>query len=97
MLNQPGERDQWDELVLGFDRPSVIGAHLSPIAEQVAEFGSRLEQGVEFIDDDLDHMGYQSQDRELARLKVLDVVAKVKTAQQLLVEAQNTIVDVFPT
>ena len=97
MLNQPGERDQWDELVLSFDRPSVIGAHLSPIAEQVAEFGCRLERGVEFIDDDLDHMGYQSQDRELARLKVLDVVAKVKTAQKLLVEAQNTVVDVFPT
>ena len=98
MLNQPGERDQWDEFILSYlDRPTVIGAHLSPIAEQIAEFSSRLEQGMEFIDNDLDHMDYQSQDRELARLKILDAVAKVKTAQQLLVEAQNTIVDVFPT
>jgi len=98
MLNQPGERDQWDELILSYlDRPTVVGAHLSPIAEQIAEFGSRLEQGMEFIDNDLDHMDYQIQDRELARLKILDAVAKVKTAQQLLVEAQNTIVDVFPT
>ena len=98
MSAQLGERDLWDDLFLDlFDRPTVIGAHLSPIAEQIAEFGSRLEQGMEFIDNDLDHMDYQSQDRELARLKILDAVAKVTIAQQLLVEAQSTIVDVFPT
>ena len=52
---------------------------------------------MEFIDSDLDHAGYQSHDRELARSKALDAVAKVKAAQQLLVEAQDTIVGVFPT
>ena len=98
MSDQLGEYDLWDDLFLHlFDRPTVIGAHLSPIAEQLAEFTDRLEQGMEFIDDDLDHMDYQSLDREQARSRTLNAVAKVKTAQQLLVEAQDTIVDVFPT
>ena len=98
MSDQLGERDLWDDLFLDlFDRPTVIGAHLSPIAEQLAEFTDRLEQGMKFIDDDLDHMEYQSHDREQTRSRILEGVAKVKAAQQHLVEAQDTIVEVFPT
>ena len=88
--------DMWEELRNNmFDRPTLIGAHLSPIGEKLEDFLGKVDEAAEHLQEDLDHAGRK--DDWVARQLIESAVANIRIAAELVAGAQQAIVSVFPT
>ena len=91
--------DMWKEIQESFGGSTLIGAHLSPIGYQLGAFLADLEQARENLDADLKYSGID-EDTDLdwrVRQSIDNAIANVRIASQLVDQAQQAIVSVFPT
>ena len=104
-MDDTSREDMWKGLQKGLhsdDRLSLVGAHLSPISAQVENYLKDLEQAREHLDEDLRLVG---QGREFdsphvswpIRQSIDNAIGNVRVALQLVKQAQEAIVSVFPT
>ncbi len=88
------EEDFWKELNAGQPRMSLIGAHLSPIRGQLADYLRDLEKARKHLNEDLGDLG----DLGWPISQSIDnAIGNVRVALQLVEQAQDAIVSVFPT
>ena len=91
--------DMWKKIQERFGYPTLIGAHLSPIGYQLGAFLADLEQARENLDADLKFSGID-EDTDLdwrVRQSIDNAIGNVRIASQLVDQAQQAIVSVFPT
>ena len=91
--------DMWKKIQERFGYPTLIGAHLSPISDQLGAFLADLEQARENLDADLKFSGID-EDTDLdwrVRQSIDNAIGNVRIASQLVDQAQQAIVSVFPT
>ena len=93
--------DLWKELHRD-DRLSLVGAHLSPISAQLENYLEDLEQAREHLDEDLRLMGdgFKFDSPHVSwpiRQSIDNAIGNVRVALQLVKQAQEAIVSVFPT
>ena len=104
-VDDTSREDMWKGLQKGLhsdDRLSLVGAHLSPISAQLENYLKDLEQAREHLDEDLRLVG---QGREFdsphvswpIRQSIDNAIGNVRVALQLVKQAQEAIVSVFPT
>ena len=93
--------DLWKELHRD-DRLSLVGAHLSPISAQLENYLEDLEQAREHLDEDLRLVGdgFEFDSPHVSwpiRQSIDNAIGNVRVALQLVKQAQEAIVSVFPT
>ncbi|MCD9625287.1 hypothetical protein [Rhabdothermincola salaria] len=79
------------------DRPSLIGAHMAGASECTGAFAAALEDRLGTIDADFDRAETAPGDRPIQRRMIEDAIARVREAEETLVEAEMILVSVFPT
>jgi hypothetical protein len=93
--------DPWKGIqeIIGY--PTLIGAHLSPIRDQLGAFLADLEQAREHLADDLEKRvndGNMDEGNSWPIEQNIDnAIGNVRIASQLVDQAQEAIVSVFPT
>ena len=87
--------DPWKGIQESCGYPTLIGAHLSPIRDQLGAFLADLEQARENLAADLEHM-HRSPDWPIEQ-SIDNAIGNVRIASQLVDQAQEAIVSVFPT
>ena len=79
------------------DRLSLVGAHLSPISAQLENYLEDLEQAREHLDEDLGREFDSPYVSWPIRQSIDNAIGNVRVALQLVKQAQEAIVSVFPT
>ena len=88
--------DLWKELHRD-DRLSLVGAHLSPISAQLESYLEDLEQAREHLEEDLGRQFDSPYVSWPIRQSIDNAIGNVRVALQLVKQAQEAIVSVFPT
>ena len=79
------------------DRLSLVGAHLSPISAQLENYLEDLEQAREHLEEDLGRQFDSPYVSWPIRQSIDNAIGNVRVALQLVKQAQEAIVSVFPT
>lgn len=89
----------WDWIREGFERPTMIGAHLAGASRDLDSFSERLEEAMRFVDADLDYAWASASDSERGefRARLEAAVDQVMTARDMVRDAEKTIVRIFST
>ncbi len=99
--SESSEVDPWKGIQESFGYPTLIGAHLSPIRDQLGAFLADLEQAREHLADDLEKRvndGNMDEGNSWPIEQNIDnAIGNVRIASQLVNQAQEAIVSVFPT
>ena len=99
--SESSEVDPWKGIQESFGYPTLIGAHLSPIRDQLGAFLADLEQAREHLADDLEKRvndgNMDEGDSWPIEQNIDNAIGNVRIASQLVNQAQEAIVSVFPT